>query len=265
VTDTLSGNIGLRYVKTDTISSAYQPTGPAVFPIPASWWKTTKSSYHFLLPSFNIAYTPTDTVTLRAAAAKVIARQTISNEIPSLSLNAANVPPVGSGGNPELLPYKATNYSVAAEWNFKPQAAVGFEAFLIRINNYILRAPSLETHFTDEAQTAPQHFQQLERSVEMLVETPIRIGKIDHSTIARIATTLAIRQPIDVIPSTSEAPARTARRTTSCAACVRVCGLIVTSFRLAKDPTRPRSRSVHRLASDARPPANPTTSAGPRV
>jgi len=161
VTDTLSGNIGLRYVKTDTTSSAYQPTGPAVFPIPASWWKTTRSSYHFLLPSFNIAYTPTDTVTLRAAAAKVIARQTISNEIPSLSLNAANVPPVGSGGNPELLPYKATNYSVAAEWNFKPQAAVGFEAFLIRINNYILRAPSLETHFTDEAQTAPQHFQQL--------------------------------------------------------------------------------------------------------
>ncbi len=103
VTDTLSGNIGLRYVKTDTTSSAYQPTGPAVFPIPASWWKTTKSSYHFLLPSFNIAYTPTDTVTL----------------------------------------------------------PVGFEAFLIRINNYILRAPSLETHFTDEAQTAPQHFQQL--------------------------------------------------------------------------------------------------------
>lgn len=161
MTDTLSGNIGLRYVRTSTTSSAYQPTGPAAFPIPASWWKTTKSSYHFLLPSFNIAYTPTPTVTLRAAAAKVIARQTISNEVPSLSLNAANVPPVGSGGNPELLPYKATNYSVAAEWNFKPQAAVGFEAFLIRINNYILQAPSVETHFTDEAQTAPEHFQQL--------------------------------------------------------------------------------------------------------
>jgi len=161
MTDTLSGNIGLRYVRTRTTSSAYQPTGPAVFPIPDSWWKTTRSSYHFLLPSFNIAYTPTDKVTVRAAAAKVIARQTISNEIPSLSLNAANVPPVGSGGNPELLPYEAYNYSVAAEWNFKPQAAVGFEAFLIRIQNYILRAPALETHFTDEAETAPEHFQQL--------------------------------------------------------------------------------------------------------
>lgn len=161
MTDTLSGNVGLRYVRTRTTASAYQPTGPAVFPIPAEWWKTSKSSYHFLLPSFNIAYTPTSTVTLRAAAAKVIARQTINNEVPTLSLNAANVPPVGSGGNPDLLPYKATNYSAAAEWNFKPQAAVGFEAFLIKIQNYILHAPTLETHFTDEAQTAPEHFQQL--------------------------------------------------------------------------------------------------------
>lgn len=160
-TYSLSGNFGVRYVRTKTTASAYQPTGPAVLPAPPEWWKTSHSSYDLWLPSFNISYTPTTQVTLRLAASKVMARQTIANEVPTLGLNASTLPPTGSGGNPDLLPYEANVYMASAEWNFAPQAAVGIEAFFLKIKNYVLQVPQLETHFTEEATTAPQHFQEL--------------------------------------------------------------------------------------------------------
>lgn len=157
----LSGNFGLRYVYTGLTASAYQATGPASFPIPQDWWKTEHSGYHKLLPSVNLVYTPSDRLTLRAAAAKVMARQQLSSEVPTLSLNAQNVPPVGSGGNVNLLPYSAYNYSVAGTLQFGRNTALSAEAFFIRVNNYILQAPANETHFSDAYLTEPQHFQQL--------------------------------------------------------------------------------------------------------
>ncbi len=160
-TELLRGNFGLRYVRTETTASAFQPTGPAVLPAPSDWWKTSHSSYDLWLPSFNISYTPVEDVTLRLAAAKVMARQTIANEVPTLGLNAATLPPTGSGGNPDLLPYEANTFTASAEWYFAPQAAVSLEGFFLKIKNYVLQTPGLETHFTDEATTAPQHFQEL--------------------------------------------------------------------------------------------------------
>lgn len=123
------GNIGGRFVRTRDISTYYLSSGGQTTLV------TAPRTDDRFLPSFNIAYDAASTVVLRAAAAKVIARPRYSDLAGSLSLD--DTQKTGSGGNPDLKPYAATNFGLSAEWYFAPASYFSGEVFYRDITNYI--------------------------------------------------------------------------------------------------------------------------------
>ncbi|MGA9333975.1 MAG: TonB-dependent receptor [Rudaea sp.] len=135
----LRGNIGLRYVHTSIDESAYIINN---INIAQSVYATTTNSHNNALPSFNIAYNLTPDVVLRAAASQVIAWAPYNQETPYVFTNDSVL--TGSGGNPNLDPYKSNNFNVAAEWYFAPESALALNVFYKKILNYIVQGVGTE-------------------------------------------------------------------------------------------------------------------------
>lgn len=129
--DRYRGNLGARYVHTRDSVTGYNSIGGDNF-VPVA----THSRYGDWLPSFNIAYDVRDDVTLRFAAAKVIARPRYQNLTPYVALDDRTL--TGSSGNTDLKPYKSTNFDASAEWYFAPNSLLSAELFFRRISDYIL-------------------------------------------------------------------------------------------------------------------------------
>ncbi|EWH09787.1 TonB-dependent receptor [Catenovulum agarivorans DS-2] len=109
--DDFRGNFGVRYVKTDATVAANQNGEP----------KSESSDYSDFLPSFNINYDLTDTMNLRFAAAKVMSRPNPIDLSPALNL--AGNSQSASIGNPNLSPFKATQYDLSYEWYISDTSA----------------------------------------------------------------------------------------------------------------------------------------------
>ncbi|WP_043319805.1 TonB-dependent receptor [Microbulbifer sp. HZ11] len=118
--------VGGRYVGTEISSSAYQE-GEIV---------SDSSSYNDFLPSLNVTWGLTDDTQLRFAAAKVMRRADFNELSPAYSYRDAYI--AASRGNPDLEPYRATQYDIAAEhyWDNNMVSATLFfkdvESFLTR-------------------------------------------------------------------------------------------------------------------------------------
>ncbi|MGH1560682.1 TonB-dependent receptor domain-containing protein [Caulobacter segnis] len=78
---------------------------------------TAKNDYTDVLPSMNITLEPRDNVILRGGIAKVMARPTLSSLTPGGTVVGATARTVNFG-NPELEPFRAANFDLAAEWYF---------------------------------------------------------------------------------------------------------------------------------------------------
>jgi iron complex outermembrane receptor protein len=147
--DLVRGNIGLRYVRTESDSGGYiciNPVGNACGTTAADWeWDVKSKSYDDILPSANLAIDVAEDVIVRLAAAKVIARPNYADMSNYFWLSDQIL--TGGGGNPELDPYESTNLNVAAEWYFAPEAILSAEVFYKDISNYILQVTVPEEHF----------------------------------------------------------------------------------------------------------------------
>ncbi|WP_374453414.1 TonB-dependent receptor [Phenylobacterium sp.] len=142
----LRGNFGVRYVYTDVDSAGYvcNPGSPCAGP--ADWtWKSSQKSYDNFLPSVNLVYSVREDLLLRFAAAQVIARPNYADMTNFFQLSDGIL--IGSGGNPNLDPYKSSNFNMSAEWYFQPQAIVAVEFFYKDISNYILQQTAPEQYF----------------------------------------------------------------------------------------------------------------------
>jgi iron complex outermembrane receptor protein len=154
------GNIGLRYVRTESDSGGYvcvnvTPSGCGV--TEADWdWQVRSKSYDDILPSANIAINASDDVIIRLAAAKVIARPNYADMSNYFWLSDQIL--TGGGGNPDLDPYESINLNASAEWYFAPEAILSAEVFYKDISNYILQATAPEEHF-NQAQNAVTTYQ----------------------------------------------------------------------------------------------------------
>lgn len=110
-----------------------------------------EKTYTDILPSFNIAWDITDSLVLRGAASKVIARPSYTNIAYPGGLSyysdeysndrrvaggATNPGWYGSGSNKELEPFKATQYDLSLEWYFKPGAVAGVGVFRKDVKNF---------------------------------------------------------------------------------------------------------------------------------
>jgi iron complex outermembrane receptor protein len=119
-----AGNAGVRYAHTKQSSTGIL-SGTVV---------TVDRSYDDWLPSVNIALYPSDKFIIRAAVAKVITRPTLGNLTPGGSIDGFNYRI--TFGNPNLQPYRATNYDLAFEYYFAPQSIFSVALFRKEIASF---------------------------------------------------------------------------------------------------------------------------------
>jgi iron complex outermembrane receptor protein len=143
----LSGNIGVRYIETDTLSTGFNrvvlPMGVVTFP-PGE----AEGNYDEILPSMNlkVGLIP-DVLVARLAAGKVLARPSPSQLAIRLSRDVVGL--TGSRGNPDLLPFLATNYDLGLEWYFSDTNYASLAVFRKEISRFILLQTVPETNPND--------------------------------------------------------------------------------------------------------------------
>jgi TonB-dependent receptor len=158
--DALRGNVGVRFVKNKIDSSSYVlGSATPVLPPDPSWWQTDSHSYTDVLPSFNLVYDNGSDVVYRLAGAEVIAWAPYTQMLGNKFLNDSVL--TGSGGNPDLKPYKSLNYSGSVEWYFAPQSVLAFTAFYNHILNYISTATSTQRNFNSIFDNDPDTYANL--------------------------------------------------------------------------------------------------------
>jgi iron complex outermembrane receptor protein len=112
------------------LTTAFGPTSPI----------SARSSYSFLLPSLDARLEITPTLQVRFDASRTLTRPQLSVLNPVLA--AAQAPRVGaltaSGGNPNLKPYLADNFDIAAEWYYKRNSYLSVDFFLKNVSNFIV-------------------------------------------------------------------------------------------------------------------------------
>jgi len=142
----LHGNFGVRYVKAEIESTAYDLGSDApALPAQPDWLVTRNNDNNYTLPSLNLAFDATDQLVLRFAAAKVVAWAPYNQMAPSTFLNDTTL--TGSGGNSDLGPYESTNYNVSAEWYFASESVLAASVFYKDITNFIETESGVERQF----------------------------------------------------------------------------------------------------------------------
>lgn len=130
------GDAGVRYVKTEMLSSGYVTVASAASPTGLTGqFAAAKNSYDDWLPSANIVVEPIDNLLLRFSGAKVLARPELGLLTPTSGVNP--VTRVGNVNNPFLDPIRATTFDVAVEWYFRPGSLLSAAFFYKDIKSFI--------------------------------------------------------------------------------------------------------------------------------
>jgi len=124
------GNIGLRYVSTDTSADFY------------NFFDTTKldsekSDYADWLPSFNLAVNLSEDVILRVSSAKVISRPNYTFLNPAASTNETTRQI--TRGTVKLDPYRATQSDIGIEWYFNDESLFSATLFNKDIRSFVIQ------------------------------------------------------------------------------------------------------------------------------
>lgn len=140
----LDGNIGVRAVRTreSTSGASSLPDGTTA-PMHRDEIRTD------FLPSASLRYAATDSLQLRAAASRTMARPDFDQLSPSLTLLRNSVDPSlnrGSAGNPALRPISANNVDVAIEHYAGPATTLSLTAFAKWIQGFVANVSALEVH-----------------------------------------------------------------------------------------------------------------------
>lgn len=171
--DSISGNVGLRYVDTSQTSGGYDYTGAGldlvnVSDIDPAWvvaaigpasantsqWVTVDNEYDEILPSINVKYDLNDEMALRFSAGRVMARQNQASLSAFETAGALNVPnPTGSAGNPLLKPTLANQYDLSYEWYLDDASIVSAAYFFKDISSYIDTEVFVEQRLREEDNT----------------------------------------------------------------------------------------------------------------
>ncbi len=171
-----SGNLGLRYVRTeediDTYVNADAADPDAILTSAFGPFKkvNTSHTYDDWLPTANFRYEMNDDMDLRLSLGRSLSRADYSALAGSVSL----LPPAvegeigsGSGGNPDLAPIVSTNFDVSWEWYFAERALLAASVFYMDIDNYVALGQEMRSIFTIDAQN-PQG-----RYVDYLLTVPV--------------------------------------------------------------------------------------------
>ncbi len=144
------GNFGTQFVHTDQQATGFKVdlatcTGitPATCPSTVLHGGT---SYSDILPSMNLSFDLGSEQVLRWGAAKVLSRANLDDMRASSSFgvatNGQNPYLSGSGGNPNLKPFKANAFDLSYEKYFSNKGYVSVAGFYKTLDTYILRSPT---------------------------------------------------------------------------------------------------------------------------
>ncbi len=146
----VTGNVGVQVQRVDQSSDANfwdatQPAGQEISPI------TLGKTYTDVLPSMNLAFAFEHEQMLRVALAKQTARPRVDQMRASLEfgVNTATGRPGGSGGNPELEPWRANAFDISYEKYFGTKAYVAAAYFYKDLENYIYTQTRDDYDFSD--------------------------------------------------------------------------------------------------------------------
>ncbi|HEX5786958.1 MAG TPA: TonB-dependent receptor [Woeseiaceae bacterium] len=142
----LAINAGVRIEDTDytsegasrTVLSA-KPTGGGQNEIilsdvvPVSF----KGEYTDVLPSINARLSLTDELILRLATSRVMTRPTLSDLSPRQSIQTNPGNETIRQGNPDLDPFRATQFEAGLEWYFQDASLLSFTAFYKNIDSFV--------------------------------------------------------------------------------------------------------------------------------
>lgn len=158
-----SGNAGMRYV--DTTLNVYSSlTSPSHYVGNGGSWdgvlirqgtQLTSNRYKTWLPSLNFALNTTSDQILRFAWNRAQSRQNLQQLGGGTSVgylvngNPPKDPTLpqdaqifinASSGNPNLLPYRSTNYNLGYEWYFAPRSMVSLGTFVMDVKSFPIAA-----------------------------------------------------------------------------------------------------------------------------
>jgi len=136
------GNIGVRLIHTDQKAGAYRKIDESDSIFEEYVWTDSSKQYTDVLPSINIATDLHEDMVFRISASKVMARPQYHHLMPSTNYNVTQAQ--GAGGNPELDPYRATNFDLTYEWYFAEASLFSVAAFHKDIASFIDVKRSIE-------------------------------------------------------------------------------------------------------------------------
>ncbi|WP_230482768.1 TonB-dependent receptor [Sphingomonas sp. Leaf21] len=128
----VSGNLGVRYVHTDQVASGTLTSGSTATPV--SYPKT----FNNVLPSFNLRADLTPKLVGRLAASRVLTRPNVTDTAPRIIVSTDA--PTASGGNPQLVPFLATQFDGSLEWYFAPSGMLSGAVFYKAMDDYITQS-----------------------------------------------------------------------------------------------------------------------------
>ncbi len=165
------GNAGLRLVRTSTTAEASQYTGRnfnaerrnAIRPV------VTENDYTEILPSLNLSYVGFEDVVLRFAAAEVMARPNYVSIAPFETRNCGSRGCTGFEGNPDLDPYRASQFDISAEWYFADTSYLALALFHKDVKSFI----DIESFTATRIYWTEVNGMEVEQSREFALERPI--------------------------------------------------------------------------------------------
>ena len=153
---TLRGNLGLQYVYTDQSSDATykdDATG-AVLP------RTDGKTYDDVLPMINLAFGFPNQQTVRVGLARELARARMDQLKSSSEFSYASSTgiPGGSGGNPQLDPWRANAFDLSYEKYFGTNAYMSLAGFYKDLKTYIYNQTDANYDFSAYLATLPPNY-----------------------------------------------------------------------------------------------------------
>jgi len=134
------GNVGVRVVKTDQTSTGFVQQSALLPGFVSDAFGifqpvSISRSYTDILPSANFSFDLTDQLLLRFAAARTMTRPDYTDIAPTVNLNVGSL--TGSGGNPNVDPYRASQFDLSLEWYPNRNTLVAATLFYKDIQSFI--------------------------------------------------------------------------------------------------------------------------------
>ena len=134
--------MGVRLVNTWQNASAFKQTDSHIDN--QFEWLTDEKNYTDILPSANIKFDLNSDLVARFSVARVMSRAQFHHLMPSTNYNVTQAQ--GQGGNPDLDPYRASQFDASIEWYFEEGALASVAIFNKDVESFIEFKRQLEEH-----------------------------------------------------------------------------------------------------------------------